>query len=172
MLSICSNPFIDFCSVRGLHCIVSLHPRHTMYHKDQRTIVATFSLRSLLVSVVLFYGATASSSECGSSENYILSPEIRNVQPTAIYHTMGNVAFIRGSSDSPCAPKPQARNTSPNTQVRLSGPGASITYDFGKQVAGIPTNYLQNAKCHGGVCLDHSLPAFSCDTLCQGLGLA
>lgn len=56
-------------------------------------------------------------------ESYNLSPSSRTIEPVAIYATTGSVT----------SPEPVLRGRS----SRISGTGSGITFDFGKDVAGI-----------------------------------
>ncbi|KAF1355416.1 Six-hairpin glycosidase-like protein [Delphinella strobiligena] len=98
---------------------------------------------------------------CASNpwQEYILAPKSRNVLPTSVYQTTGNVTYN--------STKPGVNET-----FKLTGGVASVTYDFGQETAGIPTFNFAGFTCGDPNCSTSGLPAFACGSGCQGLGVA
>lgn len=98
---------------------------------------------------------------CASNpwQEYILAPKSRNVLPTSVYQTTGNVTYN--------STKPGVNET-----FKLTGGAASVTYDFGQETAGIPTFNFAGFTCGDPNCSTSGLPAFACGSGCQGLGVA
>lgn len=92
-------------------------------------------------------------------QEYILAPKSRNVLPISVNQITGNVTY---SSTKP----------SVNDTFRLTGGATSITYDFGQETAGIPTFNFAGFTCGDLSCSTSGLPAFTCGSSCQGIGVA
>lgn len=95
---------------------------------------------------------------CCSTKLHNFPLHSRILHPRSIYKTSGNV--ISSSS-----------NGFPEASFLLTGPNASVTYDFGQLVAGQPTIDVESAYCDGLQCSNYGLPAFNCTGKCQGLRL-
>lgn len=110
--------------------------------------------RLVAARLVLLLGTTVYGTNPGSQ--YVLSPSSRTILPKSIYQTKVNVTIQ------------SSRNTS--SPVVLTGPNASITYDFGQMVAAIPEFTFGEGHC--SFCNTLGLPGYTCGTLCSGLGLS
>lgn len=84
---------------------------------------------------------------------FMFSPSSRSIDPVSILHSSGNVV---------------AKGV--NELQTLTGPNASITYDFGYEVAGIPK--LKFGSSHCDDCSFAELPGFICGRSCDGIGVA
>lgn len=91
-------------------------------------------------------------------QDYILAPPSRTVLPTSVYRKTGNVTS-------------SYTKLNPRDIFRLTGPNASVTFDFGQMTAGIPTIDFRASSCNGQACSTLGLPGFSCGNDCQGLGV-
>lgn len=101
------------------------------------------------------------SAHCYPGEQYNLSPSSRTVLPKSVHRTTGNVT-VNGLAAS--------GNDSVDTFFGLTGPDATVTFDFGQMTAGYPTFTFGDSTCEG--CSTASLPNFTCGDECNGLGLA
>jgi hypothetical protein len=108
---------------------------------------------------IIAIGATCHIFAYGANHYQNFSPSSRTLHPSSIHQTTGNVSIVTGD-------KWKIEST-----FLLTGPNASVTYDFGKLVAGQPTIDLKSARCNGSQCSDYGLPRFNCTEECQGLGL-
>ncbi|KAH7374176.1 Six-hairpin glycosidase-like protein [Cadophora sp. MPI-SDFR-AT-0126] len=104
---------------------------------------------------IFFVVAWAATSTCYSAPNpqqrYNLAPSSRLVKATGILRTSGNVTYDA-----------TAKSAADQT-FTLSGPNATITYDFGQMTAGFPTILFKHATCRLGLAFSESL---------QGVGYA
>jgi hypothetical protein len=114
----------------------------------------------LLLSIISIQRISAS-----PGQRYILSPSSREVHPISIHRTTGNVTNDGIATTSAHSPV--------DAMFRLSGPGATLTFDFGQMTAGFPTLVFgDESYCEPeGSCSVQSLPGFSCGVGCNGLGL-
>lgn len=99
-----------------------------------------------------------------STPPYNLSPASRILHPTSVYKTTGNVTY--SSKDVPWN-----ITDVPRKSYVLTGPNASVTFDFGLMVAGVPTFNIEKSYCDGLNCTTQGLPSFTCEAPCYGLGL-
>lgn len=93
-----------------------------------------------------------------SAFSQIISPASRHIQPISIYQTTGNTTLNNPHTS--------------NSTFHLTGPGASVTFDFGRIIAGIPIINIQDWHCGDILCGHIGLPEFSCGHGCAGLGVA
>lgn len=118
-------------------------------------------MRYLLSTFIFLCVFGAARAATDNPQSYIYSPSSRTIQPRSVFRTTGNVTAT-----------PRVGAFTPNSTFFLTGPNASITFDFGRLIAGVPTiNFIQS-KCLGGACSSFGLPSLSCSGLCQGLAIA
>jgi len=164
----------DGKSLTSVPYYISPHPRlflaesRTTPISKRQTIVSSIVLVSNIFSMrvpnILFVLAWISLSACVSASNpqqrHNLAPSSRKVRATGVLKTSRNVTH--GGT----------RKLAPDQTFTLSGPNATITYDFGQMTAGYPTILFKDAKCSGKTCSTIELPGFNCSSPCQGLGVA
>ena len=110
------------------------------------------SLRSLalLATAHLAFDGAVAAHFSGPWDQYIQAPQSRTVQPASVFRTNGSVSTT-------------------NKGHLLQGPSSSITFDFGKETAGIPV--IQYGPKSAATISTAGLPGFSCSGSCQGLGV-
>ncbi|KAI5363951.1 Putative six-hairpin glycosidase superfamily, alpha-L-rhamnosidase, six-hairpin glycosidase [Septoria linicola] len=82
----------------------------------------------MILPFTLFLASVAAQASV-SGQQYILSPSSRSVQPRAVYRTTGNVTTGGGDATT---------TSDVSAGFRLTGPGSSLTLDFGQITAGVP----------------------------------
>lgn len=106
------------------------------------------------IAILLTWQAVSGIKNDNPWDQYILAPVNRTILPSGIHQT---------SNQSGTA----LRDTT------LSGPGSSVTFDFGKIVAGVLTiNYGAESSCNRGTCNSTGLPYKVCSSApCEALGI-
>lgn len=117
----------------------------------------TLAAAAISICVLAPYGCTAAAEFAGPWDKYILAPQSRSLNPVGIFRKTGNTTAISDGHHGA-------------DMYILTGPNASVTFDFGQETAGIPTIHYGPRTSH--LDTDASLPSQSCTGTCQALGLA